>query len=333
MKSPLIAGLLIVLVATSSPAESPPLLKPHTEQYDRDRAALTASADAALKPARERYLAALAAAQKVATAAVKTGDIAAIAAEITGANGGAVKPEFPPDLPRGLATERKNFITTTANIARAIPPKQRELAAKYLQTLAALDAQALRAKDSALTEAVVAEKRRVLPHFEAAGGGQKNRNVVGNGDFSEGKPGDWPPGWRKSVDWKQANDVAIMRDGSEQFVRFRRLQASHQADLSPEKIIAIPANTRAAEFSARIRVKGLVAGKDYEGYPAVRANTRDAADAKLTDEHVEVKQDGGWKKFSGRCAVPENAKTLRVEIGPFGAAGVIDFDDVIVEFK
>ena len=278
MKSPVILGLLIALLANSSPAELPPLLKPHAERYDQDRAALTASGAAALKPARERYLAALAAAQKVATAAVKTGDLAAIAAEIAGANGGAVKPEFPPDLPRNLATERKNFITATANIEKAIPPKLRELATKYLQTLVALDAQALRAKDAALTEAVAAEKQRVLPHIDAAGGGQRNRNVVENGDFSAGKPGDWPPGWRKSVDWKQADDISLIREGNEQFIRFRRLTANHQADVSPEKVVPIPANARAVEFNARIRVKGLTAGKDYEYYPSLRVSTRDAAE-------------------------------------------------------
>ncbi|MEQ1851873.1 MAG: hypothetical protein ABMA01_09815 [Chthoniobacteraceae bacterium] len=333
MKTPVIVGLLIALLATPSPAELPPLLKPHAERYDRDRAALTASGEAALKPARERYLAALAAAQKVATAAVKTGDLAAIAAEIAGANGGAVKPEFPPDLPRSLATERKNFITATTNIEKAIPPKLRELATKYLQTLVALDAQALKTKDAELTEAAAAEKQRVLLQIEAAGGGQKNRNVVENGDFSAGKPGDWPPGWMPSVNWKRADDVSLLREGSEQFIRFRRLTASHQADVSPEKIIAIPANARAVEFSVRIRVKGLTTGKDYEYFPSLRVSTRDAAGEKVAEEHVDAKQDGGWKRFSGRCAVAANAKTLRIAVGPFGAAGVFDFDDVVVEFK
>ncbi len=333
MKPLVFFGLITVSLATSSFAELPPQLKPLAGRYDSDCAALAASADAALKPARERYLAALAAAQKVATAAVKTGDLAAISAEIAGVNGGAVKPEIPPDLPRGLATERKNFIAVTASIEKAIPPKQRELATKYLQTLVALEAQALRAKDTALTEAVAAEKTRVLPQIEAAGGGQKNRNVVENSDFSGGKPGDWPPGWRKSNDWKQADDVALIREGDEQFIRFRRLKAEHHLEVSPEKVIAVPANARAVEFSARVRVKGLTAGKDYDYYPGLRVSTRDAAGEKIAEEHADAKQDGGWKKFSGRCAVAANAKAIRVEVGAFGAAGVFDFDDVVVEFK
>lgn len=333
MKTPAILGLLIALLANSSPAELPPLLKPHTERYDRDRAALTAAGAAALKPARDRYLAALAAAQKVATAAVKTGDLAAISAEVAGANGGAVKPEFPPDLPRSLATERKNFIAATANIDRAIPPKQRELTAKYLQTLAALDAQALRANDTALTEAIAAERQRVLPHHESAGGGQKNRNVVDNADFSEGTVGGWPTGWTSGVNWKKAGDVMLMQEGNDRFVRFRRLQVDEQANIAPEKQIAIPARARSAEFSARIRVKALTPGKTWGIYPRIKVDTCDAAGEKIAEEQADGKQDGGWKKISGRCAIASNARTLRIQIGPFCAAGVFDFDDVVVEFK
>ena len=326
-------ALLALILAGTAVAELPPALKPHTERYDRDRAALIASGEAALKPARERYLAVLAAAQKAATAATKTGDIAAITAEISGVNAGAVSPEIPPDLPRSLAAERRNFSTTSGNVAKTIPARQRELAARYLQTLAALDAQALKTKDPELTEAVAVEKQRVLPHMEAAGGGQKNRNIVENGDFSAGKPGDWPPGWKPNVNWRRADDLTLIREGSEQFIRYRRLQAMHSADASPEKEIAIPARTRSAEFSVRIRVKGLVAAKDFDAYPGLKISARDAAGEKLTEERVEIKQEGAWKKLAGRCAVPETAKTLRVELGPLGAAGVVDFDDVVVEFK
>ena len=156
---------LLVLAFTTlvSHAELPAGLKPHAEKYNRDRAALATTAEATLKPARERYLAALTAAQKTAMAATKTGDIAAIAAEISGVTAGAVPPNIPPDLPRSLAAERRNFVTATATVERTVPPRRRELATAYLQMLATLDAQALKAKDAALTEAVAAEKQRVLP--------------------------------------------------------------------------------------------------------------------------------------------------------------------------
>lgn len=116
-------------------------------------------------------------------AAAKTGDIAAITAELAGASAGAVSPDFPPDLPRSLATARKDFVSAATNVGRALPPKQRELSQKYQQALAIVDAKASQTKDAALTAAVAAEKQRVLPQIEAMHGGQKHQNVVENGDF------------------------------------------------------------------------------------------------------------------------------------------------------
>ena len=83
----------------------------------------------------------------------------------------------------------------------------------------------------------------------------------------------------------------------------------------------------------RIRAKGLTAGKDYDKYPSIKVSARDATGEKVADEHIGVEQDCGWKRLSGRCTIPETAKTLRVEVGPLGAAGIFDFDDVVVEFK
>jgi hypothetical protein len=46
-----------------------------------------------------------------------------------------------------------------------------------------------------------------------------------------------------------------------------------------------------------------------------------------------VKQNSTWKRYAGRFTLPATAKTLRIAIGPHGAAGVIEFDDVVVEFR
>jgi hypothetical protein len=332
MKTLTILGMILAVVAPAF-AQIAPALKPHSEQYDNMRRTLIASGEATLKPARTRYLAALAAAQNVATAAVKTGDIAAISAEISGASGDAVPAEYPPDLPRSLATERRNFTTALANVERSIPPKLRDLATRYLQTLAALEVQAQKTGNAALTTSIASEKQRVIPHLESAGGGQKNRNVVANADFSNGTPGEWPPAWRASENWKKANDLTLMQEGNDRFIRFRRLQADQQANLCPETEIAVPARARAVEFSARIRVKGLTPGKDYDYYPGIKVSARDAAGEKLSEEHADAKQDAGWKRLVGRCPIPDKARTIRITLGPFGAAGVIDFDDVNVEFK
>ena len=65
----------------------------------------------------------------------------------------------------------------------------------------------------------------------------------------------------------------------------------------------------------------------------LQLTARDATDKELSEGHVEVMQDSGWKKLSGRCLVPDNAKTLKIAGGPLGAAGIVDIDDVVVEFK
>src|SRR5688572_590803 len=214
MKIPLLVHALVAVTALNATciAELPALLKPLAEKFDRERITLEAAKESALKPTRDRYLFALTNAQKSATAAAKTADIAAIAAEIGAVNANAVPAEFPPGLPRSLAVDRRGFAAALESVTRTFPARLRELATRYLQSLAALETQALQKRDTKLTEAVAGEKQRALACMESAGGGQKHRNVVENGDFSNGKAGDWPPGWRKSSNWKQATDLALVQE-------------------------------------------------------------------------------------------------------------------------
>jgi hypothetical protein len=168
--------------------------------------------------------------------------------------------------------------------------------------------------------------------MEAAGGGQKFRNVVANGDFSEGAAGAFPPGWQTEPGFP-VTDVMIVAEGSERFLRFRRLQAIRRANLLTDKAVPIPARAKSVEFSVRMRVKGLVPGKEYHIHPAVHVTARDGRDEEVGGAWTEMKQDSNWKRMSARFAVPPNAKSLSIALGPYGSAGVIDFDDVAVEFK
>ncbi len=240
---------------------------------------------------------------------------------------------FPPDLPRELAQDRRNYVAALTSNARILPGKQRDLAAKYLQALAALDVAALRNKDAALTEAVAAEKARVLALQEAAAGGQKNHNVVANGDFSQGQPGSIPPGWRNEFDDMNVTDATVVTEGTDKFLRFRRLQAVRRSNLVPEKEIIIPAKTKWVEFSVRMRVKGLIPGKDFDTTPGVHVVARDARGEAVGSGWASPKLDTSWKRFSGKFDLPATAKTLRIVVGPHAAAGVIDFDDIVVECK
>ncbi len=311
----------------------PPALKTFADKFEFDRKVIADGAEVQLKPARDRYLAVLAAAQKTATAAAKTGDIAAIASEIESVNSGNFTPEAAPDLPKTLTTERRAYGAIAANLARNNPPRVRDLAARYLQTLAALDANALKAHDAAMADAIAQEKRRVLALLEAAGGTQKNRNLIANGDFSKGEPNGWPPDWKKEADDVTVSDTTIMTEGNDKFLRVRRLQAMHRSNLLPEKDIVIPARAKYAEFSFRMRAKGVVPGHDYDTLPGVHVTGRDARGEEVSSGWGTTKQDTGWKRFTGRTEIVPTAKTLRVAVGAFGAAGIIDFDDITVEFR
>lgn len=326
---------LLVLCACGAlaGADLPPALKPHADRFEGDRAALTAAGEAQLKPARDKYLAALSAGMRAATAAAKTGDIAAIASEIKGVNSGALVEAFPPDLSRAFAQDRRAYIAAAASVAKTIPPRQRELATKYLQTLAAFEATALKTKDAALTDAIAAERTRVIALIEVTGGGQKFHNVVANGDFSQGTPGAIPPEWKAQRDYVPVTDASIVAEGAEKFLRFRRLKAEPWANLVPEKEIHIPANAKAVMFSVRLRVKGLAPGRDYFKYPGVCVSARGARDEEAGEAWAVARQDTGWKRFTERFALRPGTKTLRIAVGPFGGAGVLDADDLEVQFQ
>ncbi len=313
--------------------DHPAALKPYADKFEGEYAVLQATKDLQLKPARERYLTSLTAAQRIATTAAKTADIAAIASEMEGVNTDSLTPEPPPDLPRTLTADRRNYIAVSANVARTVPQRQRDLASKYLQTLAALDANALRTKDQALGAAIAGEKQRVLALMEAAGGGQRNRNIIANADFSEGEPGKSPPGWKQSADDVSVTDAMIVTEGTDKFVRFRRLQAVKRANLIPDRDLLIPARTKWAEFSFRMRVKGFVVGSDWDIHPGIKFTACDGRGEGVASAWGQTKQDTSWKRFTGRVEIPATAKTLRVTMGPHASAGIVDFDDLVVEFR
>jgi hypothetical protein len=323
----------LVLMSAATWAQAPAQLKNLTAAYELQRSALKNTFENQVKAARDRYLATLSTAQKAAMAATRTADLAAIGAEIEAINSGALPENAPPDLPRALLPDRRVAAMALGNATRTIIPRQRELAVTFHRSLVALEESARKANDTALIEAIAAEKQRALGEVENAGGGQKNRNLVENGDFSKGPDGSMPPGWAKMHDWKEVSDATVVSEGREKFLRFRRLQAIQQANLRPEKIMPIPAKARYAEVTFRMRVEGLVKGKEYDPWPGVHLSAKDARDESLAKEEAVMKADSGWKKLTARLQIPNGAKSLSMGMGPYGAAGIVDFDDIVLEFK
>lgn len=324
--------LSLCACASLASAELPRALTSHAAKFEADRAALIKSAENYLKPARDRYLAVLASAEKAATAGGKQQDSVAIAAEARLVDAGTPAEEFPPDLPRTLAPHRREYMMAFSTVQKTIPAKLREIATTYLKAIAALESSALKPTDAAVLTAIATEKQRVLVLVEAAGGAQKHRNVVANSDFSEGGPGSMPPKWRAEAE-VPVTDATVIADGATKFLRFRRLQPLRRANLLPEKEVTIPAKARSVAFSVRLRVKDLVPGKDYDTYPGAHITGRDARGEEAGGGWAVVKEDTGWKRFTVRFPLEPEAKTLRIAVGPFGAAGLFDVDDIEVEFK
>lgn len=312
-------------------AELPAALKPYAERFDQDNAALNAARDAQLKLPRDRYRTALGVAQKNAAAAGKTAELDAVKAEIEGVDSGTVPEMYPPNLPHQLAQDRRAYMLATANVARALPPRQRDLATKYLRTLAAFEANALKSMDTAMTEAVAAEKQRATALINASSG--KPRNAVVNGDFSEGDVGALPAGWKLEGGESAVADATLFAEGTEKFLRFQRKFVQKRADLVQVKELVVPDKAKALEYSVRIRVKGLSAGTGYNMNPGVHFVGRDGSEQDVCNTWASAKQDAPWRKFTGKLDLPGAAKTVRVIVGPFGSVGTIDFDDLEVTFR
>lgn len=66
---------------------------------------------------------------------------------------------------------------------------------------------------------------------------------------------------------------------------------------------------------------GLTPRQKWGNYPAMHRNALDAHGKELAEDHVELQQDCGWRRFTGRCQIPAGAKTLWVRIRPYLAAG------------
>jgi hypothetical protein len=331
MKSSLFT--LLLWAAPVLAADLPPALKSLAEQFDKNRAALTTYGEAQLAPARDRYVAVLTTAQATATAATKTADVAAITGELAGVKVGTLPTEPPPDLPKTLLSDRRTYIAAAANVARTVVPRQRDLTAKYLQALASLEVGAQNAKDTALSQAVDGEKQRVAALLEVEGGGAKHRNIIANGDFSEGQDGAAPPDWKNQTE-VSVTDAITVTEGMNKYLRFRRIAAIQRANLEPAKEIPVPANAKSVELSFKMRAKGVVAGAvTWDKYPGITLRGKDARGEDAAKLDLITKMDTPWHRYTGRMDLPATAKILKVGVGPHNAAGIIDFDDIEVQFR
>ncbi len=340
MKLHLLALCSLTLLAPMfAAAESFPQLEPHRAKCAQDRQILDEARVRQIEALRSRYLAALTAARVEAAKANKGGAVAAIDGEISEAKSEVHAPAAPADLPRTLAGARREFTTGCATLEKSAGLRIKELNTRYLQTLITLEKGAETQKNSALAAAVAAEKAKILAPDTTPVAPSLHKNAIPNGEFSNVDAGGLPIGWKpkgadyqgNDVPWQ--NDAQVIQEGSEKFLRFRRAASVRLANLAPATPIPIPERAKAAVVSVRMRVKGLVPGKNYDRYPGVSIKAADAAGQSPGQASAAATENTRWRLFTAKLTLQPGAKTLDLSLGPCASAGICDFDDVTVKFE
>lgn len=193
-------------------------------------------------------------------------------------------------------------------------------------------------KNVALVEAIEAEKAAILSPPAPAAGPALHHNVMVNGDFgnagADGLPAGWSPkgtGYQKDdLPWQ--NDALVVEEGSGKFLRFRRAAPVRLSNLAPAAF-PIPERAKAAVVSVRLRVAGLVPGKNYDRFPGVAIRALDATGASPGPVSASATENTRWRNFTARLTLQPGAKTLELSLGPWAAAGSCDFDDVELKFE
>ena len=217
--------------------------------------------------------------------------------------------------------------------------KLKEASGRYLQILTSLEQAAISQKNAPLAEAVATEKARVLSLDALIAPPALHRNVIVNGDFSKTGADGLPDGWiqkgaeyqKNSVPWQ--NDALIIEEGSGKFLRFRRSASVRLSNLAPAKPILVPDRAKAAVVSVRLRVDGLVEGKNYDRFPGVAIRAVDASGASPGAVSASATENTRWRTFTARLTLQPSAKKLELALGPWAAAGICDFDDVELKFE
>lgn len=201
-----------------------------------------------------------------------------------------------------------------------------------------MERMAISEKNAPFAEAVGLEKSRIISADAAAVAPALHRNVIVNGDFSKVGPDNLPLGWKpkgagyqKEVPWQ--NDALVVPEGSEKFLRFRRVTSVRLANLTPAAPILVPERARAAVVSVRLRVEGLVPGTNYDRFRGVAIKALDATGGSPGPVSASATENTRWRIFTARLNLQPGAKTLEVALGPWAAAAICDFDDVELKFE
>ena len=319
--------LLANLVAIRAFAQAlAPELAPMAAKYKADIATLETQRTTAVAQAQKPYNAALAAVEKIATAAGNVAGVSAIVNERAAIGKGLMTPGLPPGLPKELQGPRKAYLDALERIRAAEAPRRQALDGAYLRALTGLGAKA--PKESQLANQVEAEKQKLIASAPPAAPKKVNsKNVVINGTFDVVEGGQ-PKGWSMSDGYK------VQKDGTNNV-----LHASGKVPAwsMVNQDILIPAKARSVTVSGRVR--GTITGREtakVQGVPGlfIACQFLDKTEAGTNDwMMLDGGSDKEWKNLTMTQRIPEGMKALRVGLNLKSVSGEFDFDDIEVEFR
>jgi hypothetical protein len=324
---PILCILLFAALAHAACAQAlAPELAPLAAKYQADLAALEAQRTNALTQAQNPYTAALATAEKSATAAGNVTAIAVINAERAALTRGLTTPGFPPGMPKELQNPRKTYLDAVARIRAAEAPRRQTLDSAYLRALTGLSAKA--PKESALAKQIEAEKQKLIANAPPTVSKQIGKSMVVNGTFDVTGSNGLPAGWATNSD----DCFKVSRDGTN-CVLHASLKTVGYAAIKQE--IPLPPKARTLTLSGRVRGKaGARKPGEVDFGGKILGNYLDANDLPTKDwVWFQAEPNEQWKTYSQTQKIPEGVKTFLVILEMKFAAGEFDFDDIVVEFR
>ena len=323
-----LSSLLLGQVAT--PMDATAEFSATKSQFEKQTIQLDGAKSTASKAVAARYLTALDASEKSATAGSKLNAVTAILAEKQAVQSDAgLPPAASPDLPKELGAARAAYIRDIAQISKAMAPKNQALAISYLRALVAIEAKARAGKNEPLLAEIAGEKQKAAAAGTAANASASaatppanSKNLVINGDFSKAESDGQPTAWESK------GNAKVVVEGGQSFVRL--------SDRGCKQSFPVPKGAKSFTFNGRVRSDDFVAtptgnlkgmsisimgkGETYKGDWITNVTVRGPSKA--------------WKKLGDTKGIPPGVTEIELHLTRWDCLSAnIDYDDIELSFK
>lgn len=148
------------------------------------------------------------------------------------------------------------------------------------------------------------------------------KNIVVNGDFEDGI----------ETGWKIIGDPRMVTSESEDNTKFARIQPKDPAFCELRQKFPVGEDWTGLQVTARVRVTDLIKGPESHNTATLLYVFEDAAGQHVGEwNQLMVQKSQDWTEMVGEVKeIPPGATTLAVSCAMMNAAGVADFDNVVV---